>query len=187
MKRAIIIVDVQRDFCEGGALAAHETMSLLEPLLSAIQTARNSGILVVFTQDWHPVDHKSFRQYGGKWPPHCLAGSFGAQLTPPLETQTGDVIVQKGRCKNINGYSAFEATNLTKKLFALGIEDVAITGIATEFCVRASALDALKDKFNVAVLTDLIRPVKPDDSYEVLTELKVAGVALLDSLEWLKT
>lgn len=162
MKKALIVVDVQRDFCEGGALAANDTHSLIKPLHQFIEATRQREILVVFTQDWHPFDHKSFKQNGGPWPAHCEAESRGAELMPPLVVRSNDLIVHKGVACNAEGYSAFESTGLANQLRSIGVESVAVSGIATEYCVRATALDAAKAGFRVGVLTDLIRAVDPN-------------------------
>ena len=96
MSRALTVVDMQRDFCEGGALAAADTLSLLEPLRRFIAIARKAGVKIVFTQDWHPANHSSFQSEGGPWPVHCVADSRGAELMPPLAAEPGDVVIHKG-------------------------------------------------------------------------------------------
>lgn len=185
MKKALIVVDVQRDFCEGGALAASGTRSLLNPLQKFIKAARKQEIVVVFTQDWHPTNHKSFKMNGGPWPVHCEENSPGAELMPPLAANFRDLIIHKGVSSGDEGYSAFESTSLADQLRSLEIESVAICGIATEYCVRATALDAAKAHFKVALLTDLIRAVDAKTTPNVLTELERAGVELLDSPAWI--
>ena len=185
MKSALIVVDVQRDFCEGGALAANDTRSLIEPLQKFIEAVRQREVLVVFTQDWHPVNHKSYKQNGGPWPVHCEAESRGAELMPPLVARSNDLIVHKGIACDADGYSAFESTGLANQLYSLGVESVAVSGIATEYCVRATALDATKARFKVALLTDLIRAVDSKATPAVLKEIADAGIELLNSNAWL--
>lgn len=185
MKKALLIVDVQRDFCEGGSLAAHDTLSLLEPLNTFIGNARQCVELVVFTQDWHPTDHTSFRKKGKGWPIHCIAASRGAELMPPLKATPNDLVIRKGTSPNEEGYSAFESTQLSQQLHMLRIESVGICGIATDYCVRATALDAQKAGFDVTVLTDLVRAVDSNASSTVLLELTNAGIDSLDSHAWL--
>src|SRR5271166_5514882 len=141
MNRALIVVDVQRDFCEGGALAAADTLTLLEPLRAFIAAARESGVKIAFTQDWHPPNHSSFQTEGGPWPVHCVAGSHGAELMPPLAAEAGDVMTRKGQTVDGAGYSGFEGTDLAEQLRALGVQEVAVCGVATEYCVRATAMD----------------------------------------------
>jgi len=184
-KAALVVVDVQRDFCEGGALAAGNTLSLLEPLKNFIEEARRKGVLVVFTQDWHPENHSSFKMNGGPWPVHCVAGQSGADLMPPLRAEAGDVVIHKGVGVDGAGYSGFDQTPLEKELHAKEITRVGVAGIATEYCVRATALDALKAKFETAILTDLIRAVRDADVPTIVEEMKNAGIKLENSSAWL--
>jgi nicotinamidase/pyrazinamidase len=186
-KNALIVVDVQKDFCEGGALSAADTLSLLEPLAKQIQEARRKGALIVYTRDWHPKNHSSFRAQGGPWPIHCVADSPGAQLMPPLQAQKEDVLVNKGVSVEGAGYSGFEDTGLAERLRAEGVQKVGVTGIATEYCVRATALDSIKARFDTTVLSDLIRAVSPAETAKIMTELKEAGVRVSSSEEWLAT
>ena len=185
MKRALIVVDVQRDFCDGGALAAGDTMSLLQPLRAFIEKARSAGITIVFTQDWHPAAHSSFQGEGGRWPVHCVAASRGAQLMPPIEARDCDLIVRKGCTVVGAGYSGFEGTEMAEQLHALDILEVAVCGIATEYCVRATAMDAANTGFRVAVLKDLIRAVDPSAGKTALREMVSLAIASMSSIRWL--
>jgi nicotinamidase/pyrazinamidase len=184
MNRALIVVDLQRDFCEGGALAASNTLSLLAPLQSFIARARDAGVRIVFTQDWHPLNHSSFAENGGPWPVHCLAGSRGAELMPPVEASPGDLEVRKGQAVDGAGYSGFEGTGLRRKLQELKVESVAVCGVATEYCVRATAMDAKQAGLRVAVLTDLIRSVSSAQG-PTLRELAGLGIEPVESQAWL--
>ena len=184
-KSALVVVDVQWDFCEGGALAAANTLSLLQPLKKYVDEVRRRGVLVVYTQDWHPANHSSFKANGGPWPVHCVADTSGAQLMPPLSTQAGDVVIHKGVGVNGAGYSGFDETMLERELREKGITRVGVAGIATEYCVRATALDALKAKFETTVLEDLIRAVQDKDVPGALSDLKQAGAKLTSSAAWL--
>src|SRR5271165_4918410 len=176
MNAALIVVDVQRDFCEGGALAAADTLSLLKPLQDCMDAARRAGATVVFTQDWHPANHISFKSNGGPWPVHCVANSEGAELMPPLRVlPSSDVIVHKGVATDGAGYSGFESTGLAERLKKLGIERLGVCGIATEYCVRATALDGLQAGFETTVLSDVIRAVQASETPRVLAELSKAG------------
>jgi len=184
-KSALVVVDVQRDFCEGGALAAANTLSLLPPLQKFIEQAKRQGVLVVFTQDWHPTDHSSFKANGGPWPAHCVAGTRGAELMPPVGAGADDLVIHKGVGVNGAGYSGFDETSLQRQLQDKGITRVGVAGIATEYCVRATALDALKAKFDTTVLEDLIRAVQEKEVAHVLAELRQVGVKLNSSAAWL--
>jgi nicotinamidase/pyrazinamidase len=184
-RSALVVVDVQRDFCEGGALAAANTLSLLQPLQKYVEAARQQGIIVVYTQDWHPANHSSFKVNGGPWPVHCVADTPGAELMPPLKARPEDLVIHKGVGVNGAGYSGFDETSLEKQLREKGIARVGVAGIATEYCVRATALDARKAKFETAVLEDLIRAVQDKNVPQVLAELKHAGAKFASSAAWL--
>jgi nicotinamidase/pyrazinamidase len=186
-KVALIVVDVQRDFCEGGALAAAGTLSLLAPLVSRIEEARRRGVKIVFTQDWHPVAHSSFKKNGGPWPVHCVAESAGAELMPPLTARAEDLVVHKGVTPDGQGYSGFDATGLAVLLRNAEIDRVAVTGIATEYCVRATAMDAAKEGFSTVVLSDLIRPVQESAAQAAIEEMRGTGVQQRHSSAWLGT
>jgi nicotinamidase/pyrazinamidase len=182
---ALVVVDVQRDFCEGGALAAANTLSLLPPLQRLIVEAKRQGTLIVFTQDWHPANHSSFKANGGPWPVHCVAGTPGAELMPPLQANAEDIVIRKGVAVNGAGYSGFDETSLRSELQGKGVTRVGVAGIATEYCVRATALDALKANFDTTVLEDLIRAVQEKEVPHVLAELREVGVKVGNSAAWL--
>ncbi|MFI5098092.1 MAG: isochorismatase family protein [Candidatus Acidiferrales bacterium] len=185
VKTAMIVVDVQRDFCARGALAAWDTPSLLGPLQGCIDAARVSGVTIIFTQDWHPSNHNSFQTNGGKWPVHCVENTPGAELMPPLRAATGDIVIHKGTAVDGEGYSGFDSTGLEARLRELKVGRVSVSGIATEYCVRATASDANRAGLETILLTDLIRPVEETASPKVLTELGRAGVQLMPSPRWL--
>jgi nicotinamidase/pyrazinamidase len=186
-KAALIVVDVQRDFCEGGALAAADTLSLLQPLKDCIDAARRAGAVIVYTRDWHPEDHSSFQTKGGPWPVHCVANSPGAELMPPLEAGSDEVIIHKGVAADGAGYSGFELTGLEVRLRELHIKRVGVSGIATEYCVCATAIDGLRAGFETTVLTDMIRAVHVRETPRVLLELSKAGAKTATAAEWLKS
>jgi nicotinamidase/pyrazinamidase len=186
-KAALIVVDVQKDFCEGGALAAANTLSLLKPLQNCIAAAGAAGAAIVYTQDWHPMNHRSFRTNGGPWPVHCVANSSGAELMPPLKAGPQDVIIHKGVTVDGTGYSGFEMTGLAERLKDRNIVRIGVSGIATEYCVRATALDGLQAGFEIAVLSDMIRAVQASERPRVLAELSKAGAKTTTASEWLKT
>jgi nicotinamidase/pyrazinamidase len=186
MKKALIVVDVQRDFCEGGELPAAETASLLVPLDIFITACRDAETLVVFTQDWHPQNHGSFQSNGGRWPVHCVANSHGAELMPPLIALQGDVVVVKGVDSTSAGYSAFGNIELDKKLRVKGIDSIGVCGIATEYCVKSTALDAQRLGYKTYILVDLIRSINHSDAEQVLHTLQQSGIELGASTEWLR-
>jgi nicotinamidase/pyrazinamidase len=175
MPDALVIVDFQNDFAPGGALAvAHgdEIAGHLNDL-----TASGRYDLVVATRDWHPPDHGSFAAAGGRWPEHCVAGSPGAQLHPSLDAARVDVIVDKGRDPSTEGYSGFDGTNLAELLRERGITHVTVAGLATDYCVRATALDALREGFEVTLDTAGSRGIdaEPGDVDRALADVREAG------------
>jgi len=184
-KAALVVVDVQKDFCEGGALAAANTISLLEPLKKFIEEARRRGVLIVYTRDWHPEDHSSFKTKGGPWPVHCVGGQEGSELMPPLRADAQDLMIHKGVAVEGAGYSGFDETVLEPELRKKGIKQIGVAGIATEYCVRATALDAQKANFETTVLSDLIRAVRDKDVPKVIAEFGQAGIGIRDSAAWL--
>ena len=185
-KAALIVIDVQRDFCEGGALAAADTLSLLKPLEKCIDEARRVGAVIVYTRDWHPDDHSSFVASGGPWPVHCVANTRGSEFMPPLKPEEGDIIISKGIPIDGPGYSGFDDTGLAERLGQSGVNRIGVTGIATEYCVRATALDAAKAGFETAVLRDLVRAVQPEETPKVLSDLERAGVKNEKAEEWIR-
>lgn len=187
MNKALIIIDVQHDFCEGGVLAARDTNSLIPPLNRFVELCRANWIPLFFTRDWHPANHESFKQYGGPWPVHCVQGSWGAAFQDELVVPEGSTIIDKETLPHQVSYSDFQSTGLQEKLTALQIEEIAVCGIATEYCVKAGTLDGLKLGLRVVVLTDLIRPIeaKVGDAACALKEMDDAGAVFMRSEDWI--
>ncbi|MEP6952491.1 MAG: nicotinamidase [Solirubrobacteraceae bacterium] len=174
MARALVIVDYQNDFVPpDGALAVPEGETIAERI-NALAAAGDFDV-VVATRDWHPPDHGSFTEQGGTWPVHCVAGTPGAELHPSLDRTPIDVVVDKGQAPDTQGYSGFDATNLAVLLRDRGIDDVTIVGLATDYCVRHTALDALREGFAVRVDPDAVRGVDRDDAAAALDEVRAAG------------
>jgi nicotinamidase/pyrazinamidase len=188
-KKALLVIDVQKDFCCGGVLPAKDTQSLIQPLNKVIGWSVDHDIVCVFTRDWHPSDHCSFIPQGGPWPPHCIQGTQGAEFAEGLIIPVSSLVIdiEKDSSKANMGYSAFENTNLEESLHSLGVTDIAASGIATDYCVRATVLDAIRFGFKVSVLIDLIRPidVRPGDSEKALKDMSNAGANLLTSKQWM--
>ena len=178
-KNALIIVDVQNDFCPGGALAVADG----DQVVPVINRLMPSFPLVVASKDWHPKETVHFK----KWPPHCVQGSKGADLHPKLDSSKIHKIFQKGTLNKDDGYSAFEATNadLAEFLKNQGVTDLYVAGLATDYCVKASALDADKNGFETYVVEDAVAAVnvKPGDGEKALKEMAHAGVTLIQSSE----
>jgi nicotinamidase/pyrazinamidase len=177
--RALIIVDFQNDFSPGGALAVRDG----DAIAGRVDELARSGDfdLVVATRDWHPPDHGSFTAQGGPWPVHCVQGTDGAELHPGLDRALVDVVVDKGQDPGTEGYSGFEGTRLDELLRERGIDDVTVVGLATDYCVKNTALDALRGGFAVTVDATAARPVdvQPGDGERALDEIRAAGGRVL--------
>ncbi len=175
--KALVIVDVQVDFCPGGALGVAGGDEVIE---KANALARSGDFdLVVATRDWHPADHGSFvtADPPGQWPVHCVQGTPGAELHPDLDREAINVVIDKGTDPGTEGYSGFDGTDLEERL--QGADEVLVVGLATDYCVRATALEAVAAGFRVSVDPGAVRAVdlQPGDGARALGELRAAGVA----------
>lgn len=170
------MVDVQNDFCPGGALAVPDG----DAVVPEINRLGARALLVIATRDWHPSDHSSFAGQGGPWPVHCVRDTFGAQLHPGLELGI-DAIIDKGRDSAREGYSGFEDTELEALLREHGVNRVDIAGLALDYCVKATALDARAAGFDVIVHLSATRAVEvaPGDGVRAAAELRAAGVEVV--------
>jgi nicotinamidase/pyrazinamidase len=171
----LLIIDFQNDFVPGGALPVPDG-DLIAPRLQELLGSGEFD-LVVATRDWHPADHNSFAAQGGPWPPHCVQGTVGAELHPSLDRAKVDVIVDAGYEPELEGYSAFEETELERVLREHDVDSATVVGLATDYCVRATAVDALRRGFDVTVDRAGIRgiDVEPGDSERALAEIEAAG------------
>ncbi len=174
---ALIIIDVQNDFCPGGALPAAKA----NEIIPVINIMMDKFDIIVASRDVHPSHTKHF----DKWPPHCVDGTEGAAFHPGLDISMIQEDFQKGTRNRDDGYSAFEATNRNLAEYLLGkkVTDVYIAGLTTEYCVKSTALDAVHNGFNAWLITDAIAAAEPgsDNESKSLTEMKNAGVNLIDS------
>jgi nicotinamidase/pyrazinamidase len=173
---ALLIIDFQNDFTPGGALAVAGGDEIAEPLAWLLDRFD----LVVATRDWHPPDHSSFADI---WPVHCVQGTHGAELHPGLDRSKVDVVVDKGQDAGSEGYSAFQDTELAELLRSRGVERLYVAGLATDYCVKHSVLDALRQGFEVVVIDDAIRGVdaEPGDSERAVEEMSDAGATFANS------
>jgi nicotinamidase/pyrazinamidase len=172
---ALIIVDFQNDFTPGGALAVPDGDVIAERVNELAASGRFD--LVLATRDWHPPDHGSFEEQGGPWPVHCVQDTEGAQLHPKLDQSKVDVVIDKGQDPGTEGYSGFEGTELAKLLRDRDIDRVTVVGLATDYCVKNTALDALREGLEVTVDSDAVRgvDVNEGDSERALEEVRSAG------------
>jgi nicotinamidase-related amidase len=178
---ALIVVDVQNDFCPGGALAVEEGADVV-PIINQLEPRFHT---VVFTRDWHPANHCSFSATPEfkdmSWPPHCVQDSQGAAHHPNLLIPKSAIIVSKGDLADREAYSGFGGTDLHHILREQSISRVFICGLATDYCVKHTALDALGNQYNVVLIEDAVRGVDPCTTGEALHELKKAGVSFCRS------
>jgi nicotinamidase/pyrazinamidase len=174
---ALLIVDVQNDFCPGGALAVPDGDAVVPVLNQWIAKAEAGGIPVFASRDWHPKDHISFTQRGGTWPPHCVQGTPGAAFHPDLRLPPAVGIVSKAEDPERDSYSAFGGTDLAERLRRAGVKNLWIGGLAQDYCVRATALASIKEGFNTHVITDATRAVdvQQGDGKRALEEIRRAG------------
>ena len=175
MREALLIIDFQNDFCPGGALPVADGDAIAPRVNELMDSGRFD--LVVATRDWHPANHASFVDQGGPWPPHCVQGTPGAELHASLDRSRIDHIVDVGAGVDDEGYSGFEKSNLAQILRDAKIDAVTVVGLATDYCVRATALDALREGFEVTVDRQGVRgiDVNPGDSERALAEVEAEG------------
>jgi nicotinamidase/pyrazinamidase len=171
------VVDVQRDFCPRGALPAKHGDDVILGLNPIVSVFRRLGLPLFFTRDWHPAHHVSFRDQGGPWPPHCIAGTRGAEFHPDLLVPPEAAIISKGTSRGVEAYSAFQGTDLERRLKKASADEIIIGGLTTDYCVKESALDGLRAGFLITILEDCVRPVdaRAGDGERALAEVKAAG------------
>lgn len=182
-KTALIAVDVQNDFLPGGTLAVPNGDAVVEPLVEMADKVD----LVIASRDWHPDDHISFKDQGGIWPSHCVAGKNGSKLHPEIK-KIAHQVIDKGNVREKEAYSAFDGTDLAARLRKANITKLYVGGLATDYCVRATALDARKEGFDTEIVIDASRGVNVSegDSEKAIKEMESAGV-VARSLASLKT
>ena len=191
MNNALLVIDVQNDFCEGGALACAGGAAVAQKITDYLNSGKSNYDYVIASRDWHTpgeLNDGHFPAYGNEpdfvktWPLHCLAGSQGAEYHPSLDGTLIDIHIKKGQ--SANGYSIFDGTDESGKSFAqvisdLEISSVDVVGIATDYCVRASALDSLKHGLNVKVITSLTAGVNSQSTEAAIDEMVDAGVRVV--------
>ncbi|MCM8795695.1 MAG: bifunctional nicotinamidase/pyrazinamidase [Candidatus Omnitrophica bacterium] len=181
-KKALLIVDLQNDFCPGGALAVPEGDKIVPIINKYIKIFTKNKWPIFASRDWHPRKTKHFKEFGGSWPVHCVQNTFGAAFHPKLKLTKDTILLYKGMDPKKDSYSAFAAEDLSKRplpkiLKRLGIKELYIGGLATDYCVKSTTLDALKARFKVKLLLDAIKGVnlKPDDSKKAIQQMLKKG------------
>lgn len=189
-KVALIIVDVQNDFCPGGALAVVDGDKVVAPLNRYSECFAAAALPIFATRDWHPEKTSHFKAYGGIWPAHCVQGTAGAEFHRALKLGGGAVIVSKGMAADADSYSGFDAVDsagvrLADLLRVDAVTRICVGGLATDYCVKQTVLDGRKLGFAVVLLTDAIRGVDlaPGDSARAVEEMRDAGARVVDSVD----
>lgn len=179
---ALIVVDVQNDFCPGGTLAVSEGDAVVPVLNVYMERAAAAGMPIAASRDWHPRETVHFRQFGGPWPPHCIQETPGAAFHPALRLPQSTFVVSKGMGPQDDGYSAFEGNapdgrGLLEELRAWGVTRLHVGGLTTDYCVRTTVLDGLSAGFDVRLLKDAVRAVnvRPGDGARAIAEMLAAG------------
>ncbi len=180
--RALIVVDVQNDFCPGGSLAVERGDEVVAPLNRLIEEFLGRGEPVYKSRDWHPPTTKHFSAYGGTWPVHCVQNTRGAEFHEDLLDDPRIHVVSKGTGDE-DSYSAFDSTTLAEDLRRRGVEEVWVGGLATDYCVKNTVLDALREGFRARALTDAMRAVnlRPGDGERAVEEMRAAGAEIVQS------
>ncbi len=183
---ALLIIDVQNDFCPGGALPVPEGDRIVRPLNRYVEEFVRRGRPVLLSRDWHPPGSRHFRPFGGAWPVHCLRGTWGAEFHPDLDVRGGMIVVSKGTTTQEEGYSAFggrtdDGRTLDEVLKGCGVRRIFVGGLATDYCVRATCLDGLKSGYETVVLGDAVRGVDrtSGDVEAALAEIEEHGGRVL--------
>ncbi len=172
---ALIVVDVQIDFCPGGALPIEDGEAVVPVLNRWIAAAINARVPIFASRDWHPRHHLSFVESGGEWPTHCVQDTPGARFHPQLKLPDSAIVVTKGVRFDRDQYSAFDQTGLAMELRRHGVRKVWVGGLAQDVCVRATVLDARREGFDTIVIADATRPVTRAGAERANEEMRQAG------------
>lgn len=177
---ALIVVDMQLDFCPGGALPVPEGDKIIPNLNRYIQLFEEENLPIILTRDWHPKDHMSFKDQGGLWPKHCVKNTEGAKFHPGLKLSKKMVVISKATKKNQEAYSGFKNTDLKKILKKRKIKRLFIGGLATEYCVKETILDALNHNFTTFFLKDASKGLNLKESERATEEMLRHGAIVIN-------
>lgn len=189
MKRALIVVDIQRDFCPGGALPVTDGDKIIPAVNELVRAFEKASLPVFFTRDWHPKNHVSFKANGGPWPPHCVRNTPGASFHPSLAVPKGAEVVDKGILQAEDAYSGFEGTDLAHRLHDLHVKQIYVAGLATDYCVKNTVVDGAAKGFETYVVSDCVKGVnlKPTDSASAFRAMLSRGARKVTSDRLLKS
>ena len=183
---ALILVDVQNDFCPGGALAVQNGDDVVPVLNRYIEKFLSAGLPIFATRDWHPAKTSHFKAYGGVWPVHCVQGTHGAEFHPDLKITKEIIIVSAGMASDEDGYSGFQGrdnagTALAVLLRARSVDRILVGGLATDYCVKHTVLDGIRQGFQAVLIADAVRGVNlnPEDSERAIEEMSAAGAVVV--------
>ena len=189
-KAALIVVDVQNDFCPGGSLGIADGDRVVIAINRYVEQFAAVGAPIFATRDWHPPQTRHFKIYGGVWPVHCVQNTPGAEFHSALRLSSTAMVLSKGTMADADSYSGFDAldehgNDLAALLRARGVEHIFVGGLATDYCVRQTVLDGLQQGFDATVLLDAIRGVDlvPGDSARALEEMSLAGARIIHGVE----
>ena len=182
---ALLIIDVQNDFCPGGALAVRSGDVVAATMSQAAKAFAAKGATLFTTQDWHPAQHSSFNDQGGQWPSHCVQGTKGAALHPALKLPKGTHAVKKGASLDKDAYSGFVDSDLEQQLKKANISRVFVGGLATDYCVFNTVMDTVALGFETYVLTDAVAAIniEPGDGLRALHLMEGSGATLVTTDE----
>jgi nicotinamidase/pyrazinamidase len=175
----LLIIDVQKDFCPGGALAVEKCDRIIQVLNHWIEEAQQRDVPIYVSRDWHPRNHISFREQGGQWPPHCIQESDGAGFHPDLDLPEDSVIITKGVRFDHDQKSVFDETGLAAQFMRDGVTRLIMGGLALDVCVLASVMDARKAGLAVQVIRDATRPIDENNARNALSKIKVFGAEII--------
>ena len=175
-QQALLVVDIQNDFCPGGALGVQESDQIIPVVNKYVQQFLRKQITVFISRDWHPIKTNHFKEFGGPWPTHCVQNTTGGDFHPDFQIPESAIILSKGNDPQLDGYSVFDAVDFNNQPFSevlkkMAINELFICGIATDYCVRFTALDALKSGFKVNILVDAIKGVDLEASKKTIDEI----------------
>ncbi len=176
---ALIIIDMQNDFING-SLAVKDAHKIIDPINRCITMFKEKGLKIFATRDWHPKDHISFKDEGGIWPSHCVQNTTGAEFYKDLELESA-IIISKGIDKDKEAYSGFEGTDLKERLDSMNIKRLFVAGVATDYCVKNTVLDALRYNFETYIIRDCVKGIEREE--DTIKEMERYGAGVINSNE----